>query len=193
MPQVGDSRVIGSVSPDFHLGFNTNIELYKFRLSAVFDWKQGGQIYCGTAGEQHFYGVTKISADARKNDFMFDQDAVKVTGIDANGKPTYAPNDIVISKDDAQSYYATRRGINESYVYDNSFIKLREIALSYPVFERSWLNVNVNVFARNIIVWSELDGFDPEATQGNNNMTGAFERFSLPGTASYGFGVNVKF
>ena len=34
---------------------------------------------------------------------------------------------------------------------------------------------------------------DPEATQGNNNMAGAFERFSLPGTSSYGFGVNVNF
>ena len=55
------------------------------------------------------------------------------------------------------------------------------------------MNVNVNVFARNILVWSEMKGFDPEASQGNDNMGGAFERFSLPGTASYGFGFNVKF
>lgn len=48
-------------------------------------------------------------------------------------------------------------------------------------------------FARNILVWSEMKGFDPEASQGNDNMGGAFERFSLPGTASYGFGFNVKF
>ena len=66
-------------------------------------------------------------------------------------------------------------------------------ALSYPVFSKKWLNVNVNVFARNILVWSEMKGFDPEASQGNDNMGGAFERFSLPGTASYGFGFNVKF
>ena len=62
-----------------------------------------------------------------------------------------------------------------------------------PVYKKDNLNVNVNVFARNIIVWSEIKGFDPEATQGNNNMAGAFERFSLPGTSSYGFGVNVNF
>jgi hypothetical protein len=38
-----------------------------------------------------------------------------------------------------------------------------------------------------------MDGLDPEATQGNNNMSGAFERFSLPGAASYGFGINLNF
>jgi len=53
--------------------------------------------------------------------------------------------------------------------------------------------VNVNVFARNIILWSALKGLDPETSQGNNNMAGAFERFSLPGTSTYGFGLNVKF
>lgn len=43
------------------------------------------------------------------------------------------------------------------------------------------------------MLWSELDNLDPEASQGNNNMTGAFERFSLPGSSSYGLGLTVKF
>ena len=92
-----------------------------------------------------------------------------------------------------RSYFTRRRSIDESYIYDNSYIKLRELSISYPVLSKKWLNVNVNVFARNILVWSEFKGFDPEASQGNDNMGGAFERFSLPGTASYGFGFNVKF
>ena len=37
------------------------------------------------------------------------------------------------------------------------------------------------------------NGIDPESSQVNNNMAGAFERFSLPGTSSYGFGITVKF
>ena len=43
------------------------------------------------------------------------------------------------------------------------------------------------MFSPVISLWSPDKGFDPEATQGNNNMAGAFERFSLPGTSSYGF------
>ena len=113
---------------------------------------------------------------------------------DANGNVTgYAPNDIKIKGEDASDYFSAMNNVDESMIYDNSFIKLRELAVSYPVYDKSWLKVNLSVFARNIIVWSQLKGFDPEATQGNNNMAGAFERFSLPGTASYGFGLNVKF
>ena len=190
LPMQGEDAVIGTVSPDFRLGFNTNIELYKFRISAVFDWKQGGQMYSGTAGEMNYYGVSKLSGDMRKTDFIV-ENSVKETGKDTNGNPIYAPNDIKVS--DAQSYFTRRRSIDESYIYDNSYIKLRELSISYPVLSKKWLNVNVNVFARNILVWSEFKGFDPEASQGNDNMGGAFERFSLPGTASYGFGFNVKF
>ncbi|QNL39176.1 MULTISPECIES: SusC/RagA family TonB-linked outer membrane protein [unclassified Bacteroides] len=190
LPMQGEDAVIGTVSPDFRLGFNTNIELYKFRISAVFDWKQGGQMYSGTAGEMNYYGVSKLSGDMRNTEFIV-ENSVKETGKDADGNSIYAPNDIKVT--DAQAYFTRRRSIDESYIYDNSYIKLRELSVSYPVFSKKWLNVNVNVFARNILVWSEMKGFDPEASQGNDNMGGAFERFSLPGTASYGFGFNVKF
>jgi len=190
LPMQGEDAVIGTVSPDFRLGFNTNIELYKFRISAVFDWKQGGQMYSGTAGEMNYYGVSKLSGDMRNAEFIV-ENSVKETGKDADGNSIYAPNDIKVT--DAQAYFTRRRSIDESYIYDNSYIKLRELSVSYPVFSKKWLNVNVNVFARNILVWSEMKGFDPEASQGNDNMGGAFERFSLPGTASYGFGFNVKF
>ena len=190
LPMQGEDAVIGTVSPDFRLGFNTNIELYEFRISAVFDWKQGGQMYSGTAGEMNYYGVSKLSGDMRNTEFIV-ENSVKETGKDADGNSIYAPNDIKVT--DAQAYFTRRRSIDESYIYDNSYIKLRELSVSYPVFSKKWLNVNVNVFARNILVWSEMKGFDPEASQGNDHMGGAFERFSLPGTASYGFGFNVKF
>jgi outer membrane receptor protein involved in Fe transport len=196
LPQAGPEQVIGTVSPDFRLGFNTTLEIYKFRLSALLDWKQGGQMYGATMGLLDYYGVTQKSADARKEKFLFEKDAVKVTGTDANGNQTYAPNDILIDGTQtgaAYAYFDRLNGISESMIYDNSFVKLREIALSYPVWNKKSLKVSLNVFARNILLWSSLKGIDPEATQGNNNMSGAFERFSLPGSSSYGFGVNVKF
>ncbi|MDR1918537.1 MAG: SusC/RagA family TonB-linked outer membrane protein [Tannerellaceae bacterium] len=200
LPQAGPEQVIGTVSPDFRLGFNTTLEIYKFRLSALIDWKQGGQMYAATLGLLDYYGVTQQTAEARKGKFLFEQGSVKVAGTDANGNPTYAPNDIWIDNNvmidgtpGAQKYYDRINGISESMIYDNSFVKLREIALSYPVWDKNSLRVSLNVFARNILLWSKLKGIDPEASQGNNNMSGAFERFSLPGSSSYGLGLNVKF
>lgn len=72
MPQAGEEKVIGTVSPDFRIGFNTTFEFYKFRLSAVIDWKQEIKMYAGTAGMLDYYGVSKKSADFRKSDsFLF--------------------------------------------------------------------------------------------------------------------------
>ena len=189
MPQAGPEQVIGSVSPDFNLGFNTNFEYKKIRLSAVFDWKQGGQMFHGTAGILDYYGVTQKSADFRSGaGFMFEHAAVKEV---APGQ--YAENDIVIDPSRAFEYFTNMNDISESSIRGTSFVKLREVALGYPVYQTSKLKVDVNAFARNLILWSELKGFDPEVSQGNTNMSGAFERFSLPGTSSYGLGVNIKF
>ena len=195
LPQAGEEKVIGTVSPDFILGFNTTFDIYKLKISALFDWKQGGHMYAGTPNMLDYYGMSQKSADFRnKESFLFELPAVKVTGKDVNGNPTYAPNDIKISGADAQSYFMTLNDISESLIKENSFIKLREITLSYPVYESKLMNVNLSVYARNLLVWtSYFKGFDPEASQGNNNMAGAFERFSLPGTKSFGVGLNVKF
>jgi len=194
LPQAGAEKVIGTVSPKFTLGFNTSVEIFKFKISAVLDWKNGGQMYSGTAGLLDYYGISQKSANFRKqSSFLFELPAVKETGLDANGKMTYAANDIAIKGSDAQAYFSTINGISESMIYDASFVKLREISLSYPIFSKSWLTINASVFARNIIIWSALKGLDPETSQGNTNMSGAFERFSLPGTSTYGFGFNVKF
>ena len=199
LPMAGEEKELGTVEPDFRLGFNTSFEIYKLRLSAVFDWKQGGYMYSATSGLIDYYGTSQRSADFRKKDgFLFEKDAVKVTAYDDKGNPTaYAPNDILIngpsSTATAQDYFSTLNNITESMIKESSFIKLREIALSYPVWNSKGINVTLNAFARNIILWSTIKGFDPEASQGNTNMGGGFERFSLPGTSSYGLGLSVNF
>lgn len=189
MPQAGPEQVIGSVSPKFLLGFNTALEYKKVRLSAVLDWKNGGQMFHGTAGILDYYGVSQKSADFRSGDpFLFELDAVKEVS-----PGVYENNDILIDPSDAYTYFDTKNTISESSVFGTSFVKLREVAVGYPVYSNSKFKVDVNAFARNIILWSELKGYDPEVSQGNTNMSGAFERFSLPGTSSYGLGVNIKF
>ncbi|MDR0711408.1 MAG: SusC/RagA family TonB-linked outer membrane protein [Prevotellaceae bacterium] len=189
LPQAGEEQVLGTVAPDFRLGFVTNFEIYKARLSAVFDWKQGGVIYSATPGLLDDYGVTQKSADFRQKDnFLFEKAAVK-----ENPDGTYSPNDIPISGADAYYYFTTLSNISESMVVENSFIKMREVALSYPVWSKNTFSVTFSAFVRNVILWSTLEGMDPESTQGNTNMAGAFERFSLPGATSYGFGINIKF
>lgn len=194
LPQTGEEKVIGTVAPDFQLGFNTRFEIYKFRLSATFDWSQGGQMYYATAGMLDYYGVSERSGNLREQNTFMQENAV----ID-NGDGTYSPNNITLGPGGvnntitAQDFLSAENDISESMIHDKSFIKVRELALSYPVYRKNDISLDINVFARNLLLWSEIEGMDPEVSQGNTNMSGAFERFSLPNTKSFGVGINFKF
>jgi hypothetical protein len=85
--------------------------------------------------------------------------------------------------------------IDEYYIYDNSFVKLRELSLKYKPSKKLFqsVDVGVSVFARNILLWTALPNFDPESSQGNTNIGGSFERFSLPQTSSFGFSLDLTF
>ena len=191
----GDNAVLGAVSPDFQLGLSTGFDWKGLRLNMVFDWKKGGNMYAGSAAMMEYYGTALTSQKYREMDhFMFDYEpSVKITGYDASGNPTYAPNDIQIEGKYAQSYFSTLNDISKYFVRDASYVKLREISLSYPVVKAKWGSISASLFGRNILLWTAIAGFDPEASQGNNNMAGGFERFSLPGSSSYGGGLKFNF
>lgn len=183
VPQAGEAKVIGKVAPDFIMGFNTDLRIWKFDISAVFDWKHGGQMYSGTNGLLDYFGMSEATANR-------DNGVILVDGVKEDG----SKNDIEIKGASAwQNYFQSINNIDESSIYNSSFLKLREVSVRYQILQKSWMELSVNAFARNILLWSELPNLDPESSQGNNNMTGAFERYSMPQTSSFGFGMNVKF
>lgn len=188
MPKTGEPGVIGEVSPDFILGATNTFSYKSISLSAVFEWKNGGEMYSGSNGLLDLYGVSKVTED-RESTFIF-------KGV----KPDGTPNDIVRGgpndPDALQDLYTNvLSNIDEYYIHENSFVKLRELSLRYkfakPIYKT--LNVGVSLYSRNILLWTALRNLDPETSQGNNNMGGSFERFSLPQTTSYGFGFDITF
>jgi len=54
---------------------------------------------------------------------------------------------------------------------DASFVKLREISLSYtlPNVIKNVRNINIALSGRNLISWDNYDGFDPETNAGGNS------------------------
>lgn len=181
IPKTGADKVIGRVAPDFILGMNTSLRIFKAKITAVFDWKSGGQMYGGTNGLLDMYGTSK-NTENRDKPFIVD-------GVREDG----SKNTIEVTPATVEKYYTVINSIGESSIYNTSFIKLRELAVSYDLYKSKAIEIGVNAFARNILIWTEYPNFDPESSQSNGNMTGAFERFSLPQTTSYGLGVNLKF
>jgi TonB-linked SusC/RagA family outer membrane protein len=187
-PLTGEPDVIGKVSPDFILGAGTNFIYKNWSLNALFEWKQGGQMYSGSNGLLDYYGLSARTED-RESTFIYD-------GVKSDG----TPNDI--ARGGPNDPYALQSlhtniltNIDEYYIYDNSFVKLRELSLMYrpanTLFNKVYLGVSV--FARNILLWTALPNLDPESSQGNTNMGGAFERFTVPQTTTFGFNLDLTF
>jgi TonB-linked SusC/RagA family outer membrane protein len=188
MPQQGEPAVIGEVSPDFILGATNTFSYKSVSLSAVFEWKNGGEMYSGSNGLLDLYGMSARVED-RESTFIYD-------GYKPNGEPNDIARGGSFDPDAVQDLYTNvLSNIDEYYIHENSFVKLRELSLRYhhptKVFES--FDVGISLFARNILLWTALENFDPESSQGNNNMGGSFERFSLPQTTSFGFGIDVNF
>jgi len=61
--------------------------------------------------------------------------------------------------------------IGEFRIDDGSFVKLREVGLSYqlPRFIKGLNNLNVSLIGRNLISWDKYNGFDPETNSGGNS------------------------
>lgn len=128
----------------------------------------------------NYFGATKES-------IPFHEGTMVVDGID---EATGQPNTVEVLK---QDYYQAYYDVTESGVYDMSFLKLRDVTLTYKLPKIGKFDIDVFGFARNVLIWAKLPNFDPEASQGNSNMGGYFERFSVPNTTSIGGGLKVTF
>jgi len=187
-PIVGEPAVIGKVSPDFILGGNTSITFKTISLNALFEWKEGGQMYSGSNGLLDYYGLSTRVED-RESTFIYD-------GVKSDG----APNDIVRGgplepRALEMLHQNVLTNIDEYYIFDNSFVKLRELSLKYRPASKlfSKVDLGVSFFLRNLLIWTALPNLDPESSQGNTNMGGSFERFTVPQTTSYGVTLDLTF
>ena len=181
LPQAtGDSQDLGNCAPDWTAGITFNARWKKLSLNTTWSYQKGGKMYHGTNMVMNYFGVTKES-------LPYHEGSMVVEGID---EATGLANTIEVSK---QDYYQSLYDITEAGVYDTSFFKLRDITLNYDLPKFWGVNLSVFAFARNILIWSKLPNFDPESSQGNNNMGGYFERFSVPNTSSFGGGLKIQF
>ncbi|MHC5201838.1 SusC/RagA family TonB-linked outer membrane protein [Myroides sp. LJL119] len=187
LPVIGETKALGEVSPKFILGGSTSVSYKNWNLSATVEWKNGGKMYSGSNMGMMLYGTDSSTAD-RETAFVFD-------GVQQLADGSFEKNTVVIDGSNRQALENRLSNITENVVYDASFVKLRDLSLGYT-FEEIWndkINLRLSAFARNILLWSKLPNLDPEATQGNNNMSGGFEHYSIPQAKSIGFSVNVTF
>ncbi|RTE53183.1 SusC/RagA family TonB-linked outer membrane protein [Arenibacter aquaticus] len=95
-----------------------------------------------------------------------------------------------------KGYGGAQANIFEEFVEDGSFVKLREISLSYNFIPKSGFidNVELSLVGRNLFSWDDYSGWDPEVSAaGQSNGVRGFDFATVPIPRTYQFGVNVSF
>lgn len=186
--EASEIKNLGSTLPDWNMGIRTSFNYKNLSLSALFDIQHGGKYF----SVSHMFGMySGMLEETVANNVR--EDGLVVPGVTADGNENETRVD---GQAWAESFYG---GVDAQSVFDASYIKLRDISLSYDLpnnlIEKTPLDrVRLSVFGRNLLAWNlDWEGMDPENTSyGSGNIQG-LEGGSLPSTRQYGFNVSFTF
>lgn len=191
----GDEETFGEIQPDFLLGFQNSFTYKGVTLNFLIDWNQGGKMISRTVGDLRYDGLAEETAVNREQIFIDKNAYIE------NGDGSVRPNDIGVTHQDFWQSYATS-GIAEGSVFDKTYVKLRELSMSYSL-PKSLLNktnfiksLSLGVEARNLwIIYSNIPHIDPETSlfQAASDASGSVEMGSLPSTRSFGGNIKIVF
>ena len=179
--------VLADPNPDFKLGVTNTITYKMFSLSALIDYRQGGDIVSFTAGFGKSAGTIKETAVDRELPRI-----IPGVILDATGK--YIPNTIQIP---AQVYWRSFGLQSDLNVYDATVFRIREISLGVnipaDVTKKARLSgARFSVFGRNLFFDAPNSPIDPEVnTAGASNILG-LEIQSAPNHRSMGVSLNLS-
>lgn len=176
-----DQTIIGNPHPDFIWGWNNDLKFKNFDLNVFFQGSQGNDILSYTLMELNLLsGINNATTEALKR---------------------WTPENT--NTDVPKATTGRTRRVSTRWIYDGSFVRLKNLALGYtlPAVALDKIGINklrVYVSAQNILTFTNYEGYDPEvnyrsesATDGNRNL--GLDYGSYPNAKSYTVGLNIGF
>jgi len=168
-------------------GISNTFSLKGFYLSFLIDVKLGADIHSGTNGQMTSKGLHKQTLTGRA-------DSLLSTGVDETGEPL----SVWVTQDKTSEYWWAYGSIANNFMYDASFIRLRQLTFGYTFPEHllsktPFSFINLSFVARNLaLLYHNTENIDPESTYNNYSLQG-LEYSGVPPTRTYGFNLQMKF
>lgn len=184
------AEYIGNIAPDWKAGLTNTFRYKDFRLSFTLDGQYGGLIYSGTYNRSSWDGFTTNTIPGREEGFIIGD------GVMRNADGSYSPNTV---KAATNSYWSQYHQIAEAGVFDASFIKVRDVSVTYNLpkrFAKSIYanNLSLTAFGRNLAVFDKFPFWDPEGgTMNGTVFVPGLEMAPMPYTATYGLTLKADF
>ncbi len=175
-------RVLGEASPSWIGGVSSSLRIGVVELSVLFDAHQGGKVFSASNRAGAYSGVLDETSFRPDTGLL-------IAGVDA---ATGKSNAVHVTTED---YYHSLGAITERWIYDASFVKLREARVSimlplHIVNALSAQSIRWSLIGRNLALWSSAPNIDPETVLSTATFRGA-EMGQLPTTKSLGFQVTL--
>lgn len=184
---LGARKVIGNIQPKWTGGWANDFTYKRLSLNALFDFKRGGNIVSITNFFGDYTGVLAQTLKGREVDW--NKPGLVVKGIDVN---TGKPNTVNVT---TEQYLQNIFPSTEPYVYDDSYVKLREVRVGLDLPE-DWAGkfnaraINLSLSGRNLHTWTKVPNIDPEFAFQNGNFQG-IEFAALPTARSIAINVRI--
>ncbi len=186
-----DNVYLGSVLPKFKGGWLNTFTYKNLSLRVNTDFVVGGKFFSTTKMFNAYSGLGAETAGPNELGNPMRNDpatggGILLSGVTEDGRP----NTIRV---DAQNLYENWLfGLNERWIYDKTYIKLREVSFGYNIPTRLLGNkvksANISLIARNpLLIYSAIGG----GIDISESETLWYEGGQLPPVRS--FGVNVRF
>jgi hypothetical protein len=170
-------RKVGSIMPDWKLGFGNTFQYKGITLSALVAARLGGQVFSRTQAILDSFGVSQASADMR------DRGGMKI-------------NNGMVSAETWYKAVGGKQGVYRFYVYDADNVRLQEVSLGYALPSKWFgdvLRMRVSAVGRNLWMIYNKAPFDPEASASVNDAYQGLDYFMQPSLKNFGFSVKVDF
>lgn len=197
------STHIGNVTPDFMMGWRNEFSYKNFGFGFMLDLRIGGDIWSQSMSHAYGAGTASVTAEngIRERNIVAGKDVAtseRFVMADASGRwetNTY--------ETDAYTWFNSN-GCAETYVFDGSFLKLREAYVSYDIPRsvlrrmRYFKRATVSLIGNNLaLLWvhsSNTMRLDPETGGVSSDSRGVgFEQASTPGSRSFGIKLGLTF
>ena len=193
--ETNELKEIGNIQPDFTGGFSTDVTFKNVTIGANFDFVVGGQLISWTNMWGEGSGLLEASAaiNPKGNNIREPVQVgggVYMEGVDADG------NELSGYMDAWYHYYYKYRYGNDCWLYDRSYLKMRELSVRYAIPQRlidklgiGMRNVSVAFVATNPwLIYSAVPNIDP------SELGGASYNFLEGGQAisTRTFGITLK-
>jgi hypothetical protein len=194
--------MIGDPNPDWQGSAIGSISYKKFSLSVLLETSQGGDIFGGTKSVLSDFGrwgstVNEVTATQDLKTFKGN---TITSGTTFRGEiKDFGDGPVAVNEEwyiGLGGYFGG--GIDDIYVEDGSWTRLRELSLSYNLnneFTKSIgiQNVLITATGRNLLLWTEFEGTDPDTNVSGVSSSRGIDYFNNPGTKSYVFSLTLTF